>query len=120
MGIGSLSSSNNQSSNSNGTTINESDRRLSLDFQYIDQNKFIKKENRIRFRPTDTIRDIANNFLALDEQDEISPDKIALVSVSLGGRCCEVPKQNARMTLHKLEIKSGSLLCFEPLKVVNR
>ncbi|CAF3199301.1 unnamed protein product [Rotaria socialis] len=120
MGIGSLSSSNNQSSNSNGTTINESDRRLSLDFQYIDQNKFIKKENRIRFRPTDTICDIANSFLALDEQDEISPDKIALVSVSLGGRCCEVPKQNVRMTLHKLGIKSGSLLCFEPLKVGNR
>ncbi|CAF3746830.1 unnamed protein product [Rotaria socialis] len=120
MGIGSLSSSNNQSSNSNSTTINESDRRLSLDFQYIDQNKFIKKENRIRFRPTDTICDIANSFLALDEQDEISPDKIALVSVSLGGRCCEVPKQNVRMTLHKLGIKSGSLLCFEPLKVGNR
>ncbi|CAF3214885.1 unnamed protein product [Rotaria sp. Silwood2] len=120
MGNGSFFSSSKQSKTDNHMTINDIDQRLALDFLYIDQKQCITIENRIRFLPKNTISTVVNEFLALEEQNMISSDKVVLVSISLGGRNYVAPKRNARITLQELEIKNGSLLCCEPLEIGNR
>jgi hypothetical protein len=120
MGNGSLSSSNNQKNTNRHASIDKSDKYLALDFQYIDQNQVLIIENRVRFSPTVMIRAVVKEFLELDEQNVISPDKVILVAICLDGRCFPVPTNAVRMTLYELKIENRSLLCFEPLSVKDR
>lgn len=120
MGNGSLSSSNSKDKLETNASNIKLCKYLSLDFQYIDQEKFYSIEKRVRFLSTDTVRAVAKEFLSFDEPKSINPVDIVLVYISVGGRCITLPKNNVNMTLQELEIRNESLLCFEPLNIKKR
>jgi ubiquitin C-terminal hydrolase len=87
---------------------------ITLKLRYSDRWLDLEKHVEAPFFPTTTIHDVIKEFLRIVSLEQIRPENVTLIDYIDDTRC-QVPTENAHMTLNELSIVDGCTLCFEPL-----